>query len=671
MRRHYLIALLPAIVTLAVFWTLPQADFISWDDDINVYQNPYLHPPTVDNVFQLWRQPYERFYVPLSYTVWAMLAHAALLPAPRLNTDASLIVFDPRVFHTANLALHVLNVLLVFGLLRFLLRQALRRDNPELAAADQDAVVSDRVAADWVAADWAAAAGAALFGVHPVQVEAVAWVSEMRGLLSGCLALLALWQYAIYATSDAIYDNRPRWRRGLGYGLATLCFGLALLAKPSAVAVPLIAWVLERWALHRPAQRSGGQAARRLLAWFALALVWTVVIKKAQPLDAGVMVAPLWERPLVAGDALAFYLSKLVLPLHLAPEYGRTPQTVLHWPGWGYLTWLAPAALAWGLWRMGRRAAWTLDSTLQWPWAAAGVFVAGLLPVLGLTPFIFQIFSTVADRYLYLAMLGPALGLAGALARWHSRAVQGAVVLVLFLLGCTAAFQTLHWFNSLTLFGHTLEVNPRSWVTHNNLGNTLRRRGDLEGAMNHYVQAFRIKPDYALAHYNLGVALAKQGQSKAAIAQYEATLAIDPTYFEAHNNLGVQLEDQGRRDEAITHYRQALQIKPDYARAHLNLAIALAPTGHLAPAGRLAEAEKHYRTALQLRPDWAEAHYYWGQSLRQAGHGDEAMAHYQAALELDQDYAPARTALEQVRQEKRLPEQRHPHPKTTPKTDHR
>ena len=171
-RRPLLIAVLLTLITGAVFHDVLSAGFVRWDDGIQVYANPGLHPASAVHLRQFWIAPYENLYIPLSYSLYSLLAVPAHLPAPVQTPDGFWIDLDPRVFHAASLLLHGANVLLVFTLLRRLL--------PRRGTA---------------AGDWAAGAGALLFAVCPVQVESVAWIAEMRGLLAGFLSLLALLAY--------------------------------------------------------------------------------------------------------------------------------------------------------------------------------------------------------------------------------------------------------------------------------------------------------------------------------------------------------------------------------------------------------------------------------------------------------------------------------------------
>jgi hypothetical protein len=221
-RSFLLSVLLLVAAVLAVFGQVAGHEFLIYDDEPHLLENPRLNPVTWQNVGRFWIEPsYFGLYIPLSYTFFA--AEAALAGKP----------LDPTVFHLGSLALHLACVLLVFTILRRLLHH-----------------------------DGAACAAALLFGLHPVQVESVAWISETRGLLCALFSLVAIWQLEIWEGRRQNAESRnpeipnPQ-SAALHYALATVAFILALLSKPAAVAVPLVAAVL----LQRQGSGDRGQGS--------------------------------------------------------------------------------------------------------------------------------------------------------------------------------------------------------------------------------------------------------------------------------------------------------------------------------------------------------------------------------------------------------------------------
>jgi tetratricopeptide (TPR) repeat protein len=575
--------LLLIVVTLAIFSPIRNHEFV-WDDRSNVTENPYLRQATGANVLSFWQRPYQQLYIPLTYTVWAGIAALAGNPAadPRNRLDAG-------PFHMVNLILHMLSALVVFVILRRLTGH-----------------------------EWAAGAGALLFGLHPLQVEAVSWVTGMKDLLCGLLSLVALWQYLVFVALLGAEGQKKGW--GFHYGLATCAFVLALLAKPAAVAVPVVAWVLDCGLL----KRSWRQSAKSLGGWVVLAIVFIGVTMAAQPIVQVEFIPSLWARLLIAADALAFYLYKLILPIGLSVDYGRTPAVVLE-RGWAYYTWLVPVGLAALLWAWRNRARYFIT--------AAAVFVAGLLPVLGLIPFGFQQISTVADRYVYLSMLGPALALAWTLSKWTSKVTMAVFSIVLAALAALSAVQARFWHDDVTLSRHALELNAKSWLAHYYAGIGSARTGAVDDAVRHFTAALAIKPGYLDAHLGLGNVLAMKGRLDEAIEHYQKVLPAESRGAEAYFNLGNAFAKANRLSEAVDQYEKSLRAKSDNAPAHGNL-------GHvLFRQNRLGEAVAHYRRALQIDADAADVHYSLANILAAQGELDEAMDHYRAALRVNPSYA--------------------------------
>lgn len=532
-------------------------EFLNYDDDMHVYANHKVTQFTTAKLPRIWSAPIQGLYIPLTYTTWGMLGRLSAW----LHPDTNPTILDPAVFHTANIILHTGTVLVVFAILRLLLQR-----------------------------DWPAAFGALLFGLHPVQVGPVAWVSEMKGLLAGFLGLLAILQYLRYGSTDPAATFR-RYRQ---YLTAGCLFCAALLAKPNVTSVPLMAAVLAVLLQKRDWRR----VATELLPWLLLTIPLALITKGSQPSSVLEFVPNLWQRFLVAGDAITFYHTKLLWPFGLAPDYGRDPQEVLS-SGWIYLTGLTPFVVAALLiWQVRR----------TWLVAGALVFVAALLPVLGLIPFGFQDVSTVANRYLYSAMLAPALIFGRLLYLYPGRRTSAIAAIILLLLAMRGADRLSYWHDSLTFNLRAVEINPKSSLAYNNLGIAYIDRGQVNEALAAFKQAVLCangttpaQGNFARAHLRLGMMATRNNDINGALDYYTKALEIDPNIAETYGYLGIISTRLNRYDEAIAHYRRAIELDPDLAEVLINLGQVYELTG------RREEAVTAYRQAIWLHPERPEA----------------------------------------------------------------
>jgi protein O-mannosyl-transferase len=525
------------LAVLLAFGRVLGNQFVAWDDDYLILNNANLRPPTAEGLWNHWRQPHKKMYIPAVYTVWWTLAH---VPAGEQK-------FNSAAFHGANLLAHLLATLVVYEIVLRL-----------------------------IGSRWAACAGALIFAVHPLQTEAVAWATGMKDVLSGLLALLAIWQYL----------GRRKWN----YVIATASLLLALLAKPSTVMVPLICAVLDLMVLHR----SFRESAARLAPWLVLSVATAILASKVQMTSVSLNPPGLWLRPLIASDSLAWYLIKLLVPINLTIDYSRTPGWVIETHR-VYWTWLIPAVA-------GALLLWKRKSFVI---VGAVIFVLSLLPLLGLTPFTFQLYSTVADRYVYVAMLGAAIVLAFLM---QSIPRQAAIVLsvVMSSLWIALSFQQAGvWHDTFTLFTHTETINPDSlasngglafyWSDHHddaraahyfeiqcdkhpdaavsfyNYANLLRRRGDLNAAIEHYARAIEIDPSNSVYFVNYGVVLAAVGRSGDALDAFQRAADVDPGNADAYQNAGLVLESTGAIAPARAAFSEALRLDPGRAVAAQHL----------------------------------------------------------------------------------------------------
>lgn len=552
----FAVAILLALTLLAylpVLW----GQFTNWDDNINVTENPFFHPLTGDNLAFLFTHRFLNLYVPLTYSSWAF--------------DLTIGGGSPFPFHFDNLLLHCISVALVYVIVRRLL-------------AASSAKASSRMLTI------AAFCGAALFAIHPLQVETVAWITARKDILSGLVALVATWQFLRFRESA---DSAPDlWR----YGIACVCFAASLLAKPGTVTLPIALFALDWW-LRPNRLRS---AAEYLLPWLAVAVVFSLITTRAQKMPQYLLdTMPLWKRPFIASDAVAFYTGKLLIPLRLSAVYGKTPARVLaNW--WAYASLPVVLAALVLIWRAGRL------------WFACTAFALALLfPVLGFVPYIYQNFSTAADHYMYLPMLGAAMALAFALlrisTRWPARGhllriVVGVLIAIWATLSFTYCFK---WQTSRAIWENAARIAPHMPEVHQNLGQVYLSEGQRDEGMRELQLSVQMDPDFGEAHNNLGLQFLNHlaDPARAAVQFEEAVRAYrklgfnDSRQMEALNNLAVAYMRLSRYDDAERALRDAIQITPMSYRPHSNLAQVLEKKGERAA------AESEALTALQLNPE--------------------------------------------------------------------
>ncbi len=595
-----------------IFGSTLSYDFV-WDDRYcHLHHNPHLQNISWSSLIDLWTSSYVGMYIPVTYTFWALVK--------LLSGNA----FSPNIFHGINVVFHIFNGLLVFGILtRF------------------------------VKSDGAACAGAFLFLLHPLQVESVAWVSEFRGLFSSFWALIAMWQYLVFREKKKI----------VYYVVALVAFALSALAKPSAVVLPLLVGILDIGVL----KNSWCNSLKILAPWLVVSGILAIVTKLAQP-DAQIdFIAPIALRPLIVCDTFLFYLGKLLFPFSLSALYGRTPDVVME--QWYFFLLWVPVGIVLGiLWRVRNRFPLFLISFVFW--------ALSFLPVSGLVSFAFQNQSTIADRYLYLGMLGVSLFFAQVIAIYLKGKVRVLVPVFLILCWGGISFSRLPvWKSDLTLWSDVLEKYPKDSFAHYNLGFTWEQKGELAKAMLYYEKALEYDSFLAPAHHNLAKLWAQKGEISKALYHYELALKIDPKYTNAYINLGNLFTRQGQMEQARSYYKQALALEPNHPMAHNNLGYTYEQEKDFSPAiqhykqaliirpqqpithynlgnifadqGKIAEAKKHFGQAIKLHPNYAQAYHNLGIIFHEEGKIAEAINLYEKALQIKPDYASAHSNLAQ------------------------
>jgi protein O-mannosyl-transferase len=618
-----------AAVILIAFGRIVSHGWVNFDDPIHVTENPSFFPLSWRELGGFWVRPYEHLYVPASYMLFA----AECAVSRWLHGEGPMAVPRPGLFHAMSLALHVAASLLVLRILR-----------------------------RFTTRPWAAVVGGLLFALHPMQVESVAWIAEQRGLLAAVFSLAALDQFLEWTERD---QGQSRLRAS--YGLATGALVVAMLAKPSAVVTPLIAFALASHVRKIPRPT----LIWALAPWAVLAVAAAVCTRFVQPADLTRVHVPLITRPLIAGDAIAFYTGKLLVPTNLCVVYGRSPQVAIADPYAPFSAGLVALAFAWVVFSPHGRG-WRLP---------LAVFVIPLLPVLGFTAFVYQNHSTVADRYMYLAMLGPALGAAMASDRLRpADAARGgwapplAVCLAVAVCYLPLTWrQAGLWRDSLTLFTRTIDSGHESAVALNNLGVALTDLDRAGEALPHLLRAVELDAADARAQSNLGVALTKLDRAGEALPHLLRAVDLDAVDARAHSNLGVALTELGRAGEALPHLLRAVELDAADAKAWFNLGNAHVAAGDLATAclafersleldggrfkawnnlglarlvnGDAAGAEAAWRRSIRIRPDFGDARLNLAKLLLSRGELASAADHVQAVLERDRSEAEAHNLL--------------------------
>jgi tetratricopeptide (TPR) repeat protein len=580
------------------------AGFI-WDDDAHLTGNPCI--TGAKSLLDIWTSAEARI-CPLTLTTFWL--------------EYQIWGLNPLAFHLVNVGVHALNAVLLW---RVLLGLGAR--------------------AAWF--------GAALWALHPVQVETVAWITELKNTQSVFFFLLTVLAFI-------------RWRKRetgrAGYALVVLGSFLAMASKSSTVVLPMVLGLCWWWL-------DGSWRWRNALWLLPIAMmsalsslisIWTQVLEGGIT-DEWHLTTP--ERLIVAGKVVWAYLDKLLRPY---PQMFIYPRWELHVEEWvSYIPSAAVLLTGFLLWRF--RARWRAG------FLAFALFVVLLLPVLGLVDHFFLRYSFVGDHFQYLASMAPlaltAAGLAAMTARWKRVVASLCGGLLIAVLGLLSWHHSRLFENSFVLWRHTLANNPKCWLACSNLAYEFRMQGDLANAAMHVRRALVLNPrdvasllnlscfldqmnrtDEAIeacrkaleiyesnpqGYNQLGTLLLKKGNATAAVECFEKSIEHGAIGVLPRIMLGTALIYQGQTDQGIAELRQVLVIRPESGLAHANLCLAFLQKK------QIEEALHHGGQAVRHEPDLALGYNLLGAALAEAGRVDEAQARYQQAVDRDPGLAAA------------------------------
>ncbi len=547
------------LVTAAAFGSSFAGAFV-FDDEFAITNNPTIR--------QLW---------PIWKPLWPPRHGETVTGRPLLNLSLAINYaisgYGVWSYHAANLAIHLVGALLLFGILRRTFLLPTMRDRWGAAALPLALVV------------------ALLWAIHPLQTESVTYIVQRAESLVGLFYLLTLYCFLRGAGSArGVY-----WY--VGSVLACL---LGLASKEVMISAPLVVLLYDRTfcaGSFREAWR------RRYGFYLALAGTWLLLGWLVLSMSTlGTAIGPgsqqftWWSYLLTQPGVIVHYLRLAVWPSELCLDYGWAPASTV-------AEVLLPATVVAGLfaatvWALLKRSAWGLLGV----W-----FFAILAPTSSFVPIGQAAFEH--RMYLPLAAVTSGLVVGGFLAgQWLARrgvipllALQATGGLLVMFASITFGFLTfqrsVNYQSELSIWEDTVAKAPSNARAHYNLGTVLAKLQRLDETVAHFNKALELNPDYADAHNNLATILAHIGRGDEAIVHYRKALQINPDFAEAHYNLGTFLANCGRLDEAIAHFQKALEIKPDAAEAGNNLGVARSQREGIL------KALDHQRELLRSRPD--------------------------------------------------------------------
>ena len=617
-----LLPLLVFLITGTVFLPALRGDFLNWDDSVNFVANPYYRGLGWAQIKWMLTTTLMGHYIPVTWLSFGL--------------NYALGGMNPWGYHVGNLVLHAANATLVYLIARRL-----------LAAARGGGSQSGHATGPVVGAG---AFAALVWGVHPLRVESVAWITERRDVLCGLFFLLAALAYLKGLERGG--DLRPAWQ-----ALSLAAFVSALLSKAAAMPLPAVLLLLDVYPLRR---RSAGwnRLVIEKLPYAALTAATAVVALIALPRGAAVTSYDSYgvaARVGMVAYSLMFYPIKFLLPIHLSPMYELPARVDLaSWPFLPALLGVAgvTAALVLGRARWpGGLAAWTYSALMVLP--VSGVVHAGS--------------QLVNDRYSYLSGIGFAV-LAGAgvlgVLRLRERgrvstttvsALAGGAALIVLTLGLAAWTQTQVWHDSETLWRWAVEMDPACSLCHGNLGSAITSTelglARLDEAEAHLRRAIELRPDNPIPHFNLGTLLSvrtRYGEAEAALRKYLELLPDSPSGL---GRLGLLYLLQGRLENAVPLLERARRLPPGPppspggpAPTPLAKAIGLVEDDpgalmllgrSLVEQGKPGDAVLALERAAALAPSAVPARFWLVQAYRGAGRDDLAREQLEVLRRLD------------------------------------
>lgn len=602
--RFVLICLALILSTLLVYCQVSSHDFITFDDDLYVTENPEVMAGiSLEGVCWAFSFSGKAYWHPLTW-----LSHML---------DCELFGLNAGMHHLMNLFFHLLNTLLLFTVLKTMTGSYFR--------------------SGFVAA---------LFALHPVNVDSVAWLAERKNLLSTFFWMLTILAYAGYIRKATISR----------YIVMFCLFVLGLLSKPMLVTLPFVFFLLDYWPLKRfhivPISENlkklkkskirfqyEGVAISRLILEKVPLIVLSVAVIIVSSLSikfAGSSIStdvvPMALRIENAIVSYVMYLWKMIWPANLTGYYPY-PYMVPFWQLIGSL----------GI--LGIISVLAVKNIFRAPYFIVGWlwFLGTLVPVSGIMQG--GLWPQIAERWAYVPYIGIFISIAWGVPElvynWRYRKIGLSIVsvLVLLVLMTITWRQAGYWKEGLTLFSHDILVNPNNIIAHAHLGEAYSGKGMHEDAILHYKIVLERRPNDWLTMHNIARAYNNLGETDKSIYYYSEAIKVEPDHTESHFKLGSLYAEQGEIDKAINHLTYVINHDPEHFRAYYNLGIVYARKGDMN------KAIDCLSSSLKISPEDPETHNSLGVVLMNQGRTHDAIGHFKEALRLDSDFQEARNYL--------------------------
>jgi tetratricopeptide (TPR) repeat protein len=600
------------LVSFAAYLPIFHNGLLAWDDNAYIRDNVLIHSINLKDIFS--------HYVVSNWHPITILTLALEYQFFGLNATG---------YHSVNLLLHLLNVILVFYSIYLL---------------------TDKVIVALVAS--------LLFGIHPLHVESVAWAAELKDLLYTFFFLASYIFYLKYlkelqnkhqpitklahqpistsAHQPIITSSHQHiiksshlhiFTSSNFYVFALLLFTVSLLSKAMAASLPLVLILTD----YFKGRKINIKTVLEKVPFFLLAIAIGVVAVSAQKSSGTTNLSTILSIPqriVFASYGFISYLFKLLFPLNLSAFYPYPVRNGVDIPIQYYAYFLLFLGLA----------AYTIYSHRFTKKIIFGIgfFTITVLLVLQLLPVGNAI---MADRYSYLPSIGIFyLAGEGFIFMW-SKKLKIPAFLMLSLFAVLFSVKTYArcgvWKNDMTLWNDVIDQDKTAELAYYNRGVVFKNEKRYIEAINDFNKAIELQPFYSEAYNNRGIIFSGEKRNDMAIKDFNKAIELKPDNAQAYNNRGLLLMNEKRNDEALKDFNKTIELKPDQAEPYNNRGTVLINEN------RNEEAIKDFKKAIELKPDYAEAYYNRGNAFAKIRTNAEAISDFTNAIKLKSDYIAA------------------------------